>query len=138
MPTKTESIVGAALTALTNAGINARASTAEAYSFETMPVVVVDVSAESPTGRYGQALGYVYWSLDLSLVIAAESTQPKLAPETTRQAAHAALYADRTLGGNAVDITAGTVTRQIDNENPAAGVTTCVYTIIYRCAETTV
>lgn len=138
MATQTESIVAAVVSALTTAGLTVRTSTGATWSFETMPVVVVDVGAERPEGVFGGAGGLVYWNLDLMLVIAAEGATPKLAPETTRQTAHAALYADRTLGGLAIDIMAGQVTRQIDSDNPAAGIAQCEYLVKYRVAEATV
>lgn len=136
MATKTADIVAAIVTKLTTAGLTARTSTDENWSFETMPVVVVDVGAERPEGVVGLG-GYVYWNLDIKLVIADEGATPKLAPETTRQTAHAALYADRTLGGLAIDIRAGQVQRQIDDENPAAGIAQCEYTVLYRVGEAT-
>lgn len=138
MATKTESIVSAITSALTTAGLTVRTSTGAPWSFETMPVVVVDVGAERPEGVIGGAGGLIYWNLDIVLLIAAEGATPKLAPETTRQTAHAALYADRTLGGIAVDILAGMVTRQFDDENPAAGIAQCEYTVKYRIGESTV
>lgn len=139
MSTQTELIAAAVVSALTGAGLTARMTTDAVYSFETMPMVLVDVGAEAPVGRFGQlTVGPVYWKLEVTLVIAAESaTAPRLAPETTRKTAHAALYADRTLGGLAQDVQADQVRREINEENPAAGIAWCSYYIQYRVAENT-
>lgn len=137
MATQTESIVAAVASALTTAGLTVRTTTGAPHSFENFPVVVVDVGNESPEGVFGGNGGLIYWNLELTLAIAALGATPKLAPETTRKTAHTALYADRTLGGLAVDILAGQVSRAIDNDNPAAGVTQCRYTIKYRIGEGT-
>lgn len=138
MSTRTEQIAAAITAALTTAGLTVRTSTEQNYSFEDFPVVVVDIGAERPEGVFGGAGGLIYWNLDVTLVIANEGATPKLAPETQRQTAHAALYADRTLGGLAVDIMAGQVRRQIDDENPAAGIAQCEYQVKYRIGEATV
>lgn len=137
MATQTETIVGAIASILTTAGLTVRTSTDNNWSFEDMPVVVVDVGAERPEPVIGGAGGLIYWNLDVTLIIAAEGASPKLAPETTRKSAHEALYADRTLGGYAVDITAGHVGRQIDQDNPAAGIALCDYQVKYRIGEAT-
>lgn len=137
MATQTESIVAAVVTRLTNASLTVRTSTEQTYSFEDFPLIVVDVGGEHPEGVIGGVGGFIYWNLDLTLYIAALGVTPKLAPETTRQAAHVALYSDRTFGGLAVDIMAGVVNRRIDNDNPAAGIAECNYTIKYRIGEGT-
>jgi hypothetical protein len=73
--------------------------------------------------------------LTVALLIGAEGESPTLAPEATRAAAHAALYADRTLGGLVIDLTASTVNRQIDVDNPALGIAEASYHIQYRQIE---
>lgn len=135
MTTKTQTLATTLASVLTTAGLTVRTSSDDAYSFEATPVVVLDIGDEFPATVIGGAGGFVYWTLNVELVISANGATPKLAPEPTRAAAHAALYADRTLSGNAVDIVAGAVTRQIDNENPALGITRCRYEITYRIAE---
>ncbi len=137
MTTRTEDLAAAIVTRLSTAGLTVRTTTDETYSFETMPVVVVDVGGESPEGVVGGAGGYIYWNLNVRLIIAALGVTPKLAPEATRKTVHTALYADRTFGGLAIDILAGTVSRSIDSEDPAAGVTQCTYTVKYRIGEDT-
>jgi hypothetical protein len=132
--TKTEQIVAAIVAQLEAAGLNVRTDTATQQSFEDLPVVVVLPGSDIPqpityTG------GYVNWELTVSLVIGADGAMPLLAPETTRATAHAALYADRTLGGRATDLMVGGVNRQIDEENPALGIAEATYTIRYRQLE---
>lgn len=133
MTTATQNIIAAIAAALTGAGITVREDTDALYSFEDKPCVVVDCGDEAPAPVVG--MGYVYWDLNVSLLIGADGPAPKLAPEPTRQAAHAAIYADRTLGGMAIDISIGPVTRSIDPENPAAGITQVVYSVKYRALE---
>lgn len=134
--TKTEQIVAAISAALVGAGLTVRLDTEALYSFEDLPAIVVDVGTESPRQVFGQ--GFVYWDLTVSLFIGATGASPKLAPEATRLSAHVALYSDRTLGGNVIDITAQAVNRQIDAENPAMGITEAVYFIQYRALEAVV
>jgi len=136
MTTKVEDIVAAIKTTLTNAGITVRDNTDALYSFEDKPVVVVSPGDEIPAPVVGQ--GFVYWDMEVSLLIGADGAEPKLAPEPTRQSAHAALYADRTLGGVVIDLHVLRVTRNIDSENPAAGITEAVYQFKYRVLENTV
>lgn len=133
--TKTETIVGAIKTALEGAGLTVRDDTESLYSFETMPCIVIDCGDENPDPVFG--VGFVYWNLTVTLMIGATGPVPKLAPETTRAAAHAALYADRTLGGAVMDLYVGPVTRSIDAENPAAGITQVIYNLKYRTLEGT-
>jgi hypothetical protein len=71
------------------------------------------------------------------MLIGADGPVPKMAPEPTRAAAHAALYADRTLGGAVVDLAVGPISRSIDEENPACGITQVVYNLKYRTMEGT-
>ncbi|MET3132863.1 hypothetical protein AAKU55_003144 [Oxalobacteraceae bacterium GrIS 1.11] len=134
--TKTESIIAAITAALTGAGLAVREDTEALYSFETKPCIVIDCGDEVPDAVFG--MGFVYWNLTVMLLIGADGAVPKLAPETTRAAAHAALYADRTLGGAVVDLVAGAISRSIDAENPAAGITQVVYNLKYRTMEGTV
>jgi hypothetical protein len=134
MSTKTEQIVNEIVQVLASAGIRTRSDTDALYSFEDAPAIVVDVGHETPRPVTG-AGGYVYWDLAVTLFIGAEGATPKLAPEATRLQAHQALYADRTLGGLAVDLTAAGVDRQIDQDNPALGVTGASYHIQYRQLE---
>lgn len=131
--TKTEQIAAAISAALTAAGVNVRLDTEALYSFEDLPAVVVDIGSESPRPVFNG--GFVYWDLSISLLIGAMGASPKVAAEATRLMAHTALYADRQLGGLAVDLVASTVNRQIDAENPAMGVTEAVYLIQYRQLE---
>jgi hypothetical protein len=130
--TKTEQIVAAIVAVLEVAGLTVRADTESLFSFEDLPVVVVDAGNEAPRAP---GIGVVDWDLALSLFIGASGPAPKLAAEPTRAAAHAALYADRTLGGLVMDIVAGSVNRQIDEENPALGITEAIYHITYRQRE---
>lgn len=131
--TKTEAIVAQIQARLVGAGINCRTDTANPYSFEDCPAIVLDCGDESPDPVVG--MGYLYWNLAVTLYIVAMGGAPKLAPEPTRAAAHAALYADRTLGGLAVDISIGAVNRSIDPDNPAMGITEAIYTVKYRTLE---
>jgi hypothetical protein len=132
--TKTEQIVAAIVAILQAAGLNVRADTANQESFEDMPAIVVVIGDDTPRpDTFGG--GYVKWDLSVTLIIVAEGGAPLLAPEPTRAAAHAALYADRTLSGLAVDLTVGPVTRSIDEANPALGVAQAVYNILYRQLE---
>lgn len=131
--TKTEQIAAAVTAALQGAGLSVRLSTDKLYSYEDLPAIVVVVGSESPRPVAG--VGYVYWDLSVSLLIGAEGTSPTLAPEAARAAAHAALYADRTLGGTVVDLSASSVNRQIDVDNPALGITDASYNILYRQLE---
>lgn len=135
MTTKTETIIAAIKSALVGAGLTVRDDTASLYSFETMPCIVIDCGDESPDAVFG--VGVMNWDLQVTLLIGATGDAPKLAPEATRAAAHAALYADRTLGGTVIDLTVGPVTRSIDNENPAAGITQVIYNLKYRTLEGT-
>lgn len=133
MTTKTEAILAAIAAVLTAAGVTVRDDTEALYSFESKPCIVLDCGDEYPDPVFGQ--GFVYYNLTVSLLIGADGAVPKLAPEPTRAAAHAALYADRTLGGKVVDITVGQVTRGIDPENPAGGITQVSYLVKYRTLE---
>jgi hypothetical protein len=132
--TKTEQIAAAVMAALSGAGLRVRSDTLALYAFEDFPVVVLVLGHEAPSSVIGGGL-MVTWTLQLSLFIGAEGAAPTLAPEPTRAAAHAALYADRTLGGLVIDTVAGGVNRQIDADNPAAGITEAAYTITYRQLE---
>jgi hypothetical protein len=132
MTTKTQSIVVAIAAALTGAGITVREDTEALFSFETKPCIVVDCGDEICQPVIGSM---VYWDLTVTLMIGADGPVPKLAPEPTRAAAHAALYVDRTLGGLVIDISIGQVNRAIDVENPAAGITQATYLVKYRALE---
>lgn len=134
--TATANIIAAIAAALTGAGMTVREDTEALYSFEDKPCIVIDCGDEYPDPVFGQ--GFVYWNLTVTLMIGADGSVPKLAPEPTRAAAHAALYADRTLGGTVIDLSVGQITRSIDAENPAAGVTQAVYNLKYRALEGTV
>jgi len=131
--TKTEQIVAAMTAALAGAGLTVRDDTAALYSFEDKPCIVLDCGDEFPDAVVG--MGFVYWNLSVTLLIGADGPAPKMAPEPTRAAAHAALYADRTLGGTVIDIAVGAVSRGIDEENPACGITQVTYNLKYRTME---
>lgn len=131
--TTTTRIIAAITAALTGAGLTVREDTEALYSFEDMPLIVIDCGDEFPAQTF--AGGVTDWTLTVTLLIGAEGAVPKMAPEPTRAAAHAALYADRTLGGIAMDLTAGQVTRSIDEQNPAAGITQAVYQLKFRSPE---
>jgi hypothetical protein len=131
--TKTEQIAAAISAKLTAAGLRVRLDTEALYSFEDLPAIVVDIGPESPRPLFNA--GYVNWDLSISLFIGAAGAAPKVAAETTRLTAHTALYADRQLGGLIIDITASTVNRQIDADNPALGITEAIYLIHYRALE---
>jgi hypothetical protein len=133
--TKTEQIMAAITAKLTAAGLKVRTDTEVLYSFEDLPVIVLDAGSETPRPVVGQ--GFVYWDLSVSLFIGADGASPKLAPEATRQAAHTALYADRSLGGVVIDLSASTVNRLIDPDNPSLGITEAVYLIQYSQLEST-
>lgn len=134
--TATANIIAAITAKLIAAGLTVREDTDALYSFEDKPCIVIDCGDEFPDPVFGQ--GFVYWNLAVTLVIGADGPVPKLAPESTRATAHAALYAERTLGGVVVDLVAGQVTRSIDAQNPAAGITQAVYQLKYRSLEGTV
>lgn len=131
--TKTAQIQAAIVAVLTAAGLTVRFDTEAAYSYENLPVVIPVIGAESPRPVFG--VGYVYWDLSVALYVADEGLAPTVAPEATRSLVHAALYADRQLGGLVIDIVASTVNRSIDQENPAMGITEAVYLIQYRQLE---
>ncbi len=131
--TKPEQIIAAMQAKLTAAGLTFRSDTANPYSFEDCPAVILDCGDEQPDPVVGS--GFVYWNLAVTLWIVAMGATPKMAPEITRAAAMAALYADRTLGGTAIDICAGPVNRSIDPDNPALGIAECIFAIKYRTME---
>jgi hypothetical protein len=133
MTTKTAAIVAAIASALTGAGLTVREDTESLYSFEDKPCIVIDCGDEFPDPVVG--MGFVYWNLAITLLIGADGPVPKMAPEPTRATAHAALYADRTLGGVAVDLAVGQISRGIDAENPACGITQVTYNLKYRAME---
>lgn len=133
--TKTEQIIAAMQAALTGAGLTVRDDTAALYSFEDKPCIVLDCGDEYPDPVVG--MGYVYWNLTVLALIGADGPAPKMAPEPTRAAAHAALYADRTLGGVVIDLAVGPISRGIDEENPACGITQVTYNLKYRTMEGT-
>lgn len=135
MTTKTVGIIAAISAALTGAGLTVREDTDALYSFENKPCIVIDCGDELPAPVL--STGFVYWDLSITLLIGADGIAPKLAPEPTRATAHTALYADRTLGGLVIDISVGQITRSIDPENPAAGITQVTYSIKYRALEGT-
>lgn len=143
MATQTESIAAAIVALLTAApqtpaAGRVRTDTADPYSFEDTPAIVVDIGGETPDTQNVVSGGYIYWTLDVSLKVIAKGASPKLAPEATRQAAHQKLMADRTLGGLCIDVTQGPVSRSNDPDNPAAGIADCGYSILYRVQENTV
>lgn len=131
--TNTEQIVAAMRTALESAGLTVRDDTEAILSFEDGPCIVLDCGDEYPDPVVG--MGYVYWNLSVQMLIGADGPVPKLAPEPARAAAHAALYSDRTLGGATVDIAVGPISRGIDEENPARGITRVTYNLKYRTME---
>ncbi|OFJ49600.1 hypothetical protein BA896_012715 [Janthinobacterium lividum] len=133
--TKTEEIALAIAGVLQSAGLTVRADTEALYSFEDHPCIVLDCGNEYPTHAVGA--GFIYWNLEIQLHIGANGPVPKLAPEATRQVAHEALCADRTLGGAAIDIVVGQITRGIDDVNPACGITQVTYNVKYRVMENT-
>lgn len=133
--TKTEQIIAAMKAALAGAGLTVRDDTASTYGFEDMPCIVLDCGDEYPDAM--SSIGFTYWNLTVLALVAAEGDVPKLAPEATRAAMHAALYTDRSLGGLALDLFAGPIARGIDEENPACGVTQVTYNVKYRIPEGT-
>lgn len=134
--TKTEQIIAAMQVALTSAGLTVRDDTDALYSFEDKPCIVLDCGDEYPDA--GAGYGIADWNLTVVLLIGADGPVPKLAPEPTRAAAHSALYADRTLGGKVIDLSVGPISRGIDEENPACGITQVTYNLKYRTTEGTV
>jgi hypothetical protein len=133
--TKTEQIVAAMRAALTAEGLTVRDDTDALYSFENKPCIVLDAGDEYPDPVVG--MGFVYWNLAVLVQIGADGPAPKMAPEPIRAAAHAALYADRELGGLVIDMSVGPITREIDEENPACGITRVTYNLKYRTMEGT-
>jgi hypothetical protein len=136
--TKTEQIITAmkavlAATGANVAGLSVRDDTDAPYSFEDYPVIVLDAGDEHPDPV--SSIGFTYWNLAVQVIIAADGPEPKMAPEPAREAAHAALYADRTLGGVVIDLSAGPIHRSIDNDNPALGITQATYNLKYRTLE---
>jgi hypothetical protein len=133
--TKTEQIVAAMQAAITAAGLAVRDDTEALFSFEDGPCIVLDCGDEYPDPVVG--MGFVYWNLSVQMLVGADGAVPKLAPESARATAHAALYADRTLGGVVIDLAIGPVSRGIDEENPARGITRVIYNLKYRTMEGT-
>jgi hypothetical protein len=133
--TKTEQIIAAMTAALTGAGLAVRDDTAALFSFEDHPCILLDCGDEYPDPVVG--MGFVYWNLTVLMLIGADGPVPKMAPEPTRAAAHAALYADRTLSGAVMDLAVGPISRSIDEENPACGITQVTYNLKYRTMEGT-
>lgn len=131
--TKTERIMAAIAAALTGAGLAVREDTEQFFSFEG-PRILIDCGDEYPEAG---GIGVVYWNLAVQVLIGAEGAVPKMAPESMRATAHTALYADRTLGGAAVDLVVGPIARGIDEENPALGITRVTYNLKYRTMEGT-
>jgi hypothetical protein len=133
--TKTEQIIAAMTAALTGAGLAVREDTESLFSFEDHPCILLDCGDEYPDPVVG--MGFVYWNLEVLVLIGADGPVPKMAPEPTRAAAHTALYADRTLAGAVLDIAVGPISRSIDDENPACGITQVTYKLKYRTMEDT-
>jgi hypothetical protein len=133
--TKTEQIIAALQVALAAAGLTVREDTEGLYSFEDGSCIVLDCGDEYPDPVVG--MGFVYWNLAVQLLIGADGPVPKMAPEPARAAAHAALYADRTLAGAVIDMAVGPISRSIDEENPALGITRVTYNLKYRTMEGT-
>jgi hypothetical protein len=133
--TGTEQIIAAMHAALESAGLTVRDDTEALFSFEDGPCIVLDCGDEYPDPVVG--MGFVYWNLSVEVLIGADGPVPKLAPETARATAHTALYADRTLGGVVIDIAIGPISRGIDEENPARGITRVTYNLKYRTMEGT-
>lgn len=135
--TQTEIITAQVAAILGAAGLTVREDTDSLYSFENKPCIVLDVGDELADNVFGQ--GYIYWNLNVDLLIGADGVNPKLAPEATRKAAHQALYADRQLGLSdfVVDLNVKQIQRAIDVENPAGGITRVAYQIKYRVEEGT-
>jgi hypothetical protein len=131
--TKTEQIIAVIKAALTAAGLNVRDDTEDLYSFEDGPVVVLDAGDEYPDPS--SSISFTYWNLALQVVIGADGPEPKMAPEAARATAHAALYADRSLAGTVIDLSIGPISRGIDEENPARGITRVTYNLKYRTLE---
>lgn len=131
--TKTEQIIAAMAAVLTGAGLVVREDTDELHDFEDKPCIVLDCGDEHPDPVVG--MGLVYWNLTVLLLIGADGEVPKMAPEPTRATAHAALYADRTLGGAVIDLAAGSISRSISEVNPACGITQVIYNLKYRTME---
>lgn len=132
--TKTEQIIAAMQAALTAAGLTVREDTESLYSFEDKPCIVLDCGDEYPAAS---GIGVADWNLEVRVLIGADGPVPKMAPEPTRAAAHAALYADRTLAGAVIDLVVGPISRGIDEENPACGITQVTYNLKYRTMEGT-
>lgn len=130
--TKTEQIIAAMQSALGTAGLTVREDTEALYSFEDGPVVVLDAGDEYPEPG---SIGCASWNLTVQVHIGADGPVPKMAPETARATAHAALFADRTLGGVVIDLNVGPINRGIDEENPARGITRVAYNLKYRTME---
>lgn len=152
--TKTEQIMAAIKSALTAAGLTVldpeapddaesaapagddatvRDDIERPYAFQDTPCVILDCGDEYPDPVVG--MGWVYWNLEVLALIAAEGPVPKMAPEPTRAAVHAALYADRTLGGVVIDLAVGPVSRGTNAENPACGITQVAYKLKYLTME---
>ncbi|MDB5937544.1 MAG: hypothetical protein JWQ01_4888 [Massilia sp.] len=131
--TVTANIIAAITAKLVAAGLTVREDTEALYSFENFPCIVIDCGDEYPVQTF--AGGVTDWNLTVTLCIGADGPVPKLAPEPTRATAHTAMYADRTLGGVVLDLIVGQITRSIDADNPAAGITQAIYQVKYRSPE---
>lgn len=134
MTLKRESILAAiadALDGATDAGSRIYRSRVEAFSRTEAPAILCepreDSAQDPPISNC-----HIDWRLTVDVIVYTRGPIPEQLAAPVIVDAHAALLADRTLGGLAMDIWPVSVQHQRDQADAAAGWTICSYVVRYR------
>ncbi len=138
MATKREQILAAVKTALTGTtGVSTRIyrSRVSATSRDKSPSIVVEPVSDTPRDN-SATYEKLDWTLRIRVVVIIRGNIPDKLADPTIDSLHKKVVADPTLGGLAIDISAGPTTFEILDADKPAGVIVCEYFIDYRTATT--
>lgn len=84
---------------------------------------------------HSESVGQTRWLLTVEVAVLARGDDPDAAVDPTLEAVHGKMYADRTLGGLALDVTAGSAQYVRHADPPEACTVVREYRVLYQTTE---
>ena len=106
----------------------------DALEHETFPAVAVELGDEDEPIEV--ATGVLARSLEITITVLSNGSAPFVRADAPLVEAHSRIFADRTLGGLALDIAEGPTRRQREGMGEGVGSSAKTYRIQYRTTET--
>jgi hypothetical protein len=133
MTTKRENILAAirtALTGTTGVGTRIYRSRVEAFARSEVPALVIEPINDEAS--IDTSLPTLTWRLGVRVMVIVRGNIPDQLADPIVQSLHSKLTADLTLGGNAMDVQAVSVSWDLVEGDQPTAVVSCDYRVLYR------